>query len=234
MILIRKHLNVLKNIGPIEQGWVGGKPYSYARDLASQNFPQIDQLPNKNVTRDDLFKMVSSNSSNTLTCCVAIFAWGGMRRDHARSVLKTADYWIPIADTIRTQGIGRVEAYSQFMLAREKGKMKGMGPAFFTKLIYFLGINTLSPGYIMDQWTALSANLLLGYELVDLQKLKKGMRVSDKNTSDVYEKFCIFIEELAKELNETAGGAEMRIFSVGGRSKHQGEWRSYVKENSDY
>ena len=84
----------------------------------------------------------------------------------------------------------------------------------------------------MDQWTALSANLLTGRDLVDLQKLKDAARVSDNNEPHVYEDFCQFIESLALVLGETPDEAEMRIFSVGGRGAKRGEWRSYVKANA--
>ena len=105
-----------------------------------------------------------------------------------------------------------------------------MGPAFFTKLIYFFGQKSDSRGYIMDQWTALSANLLTGRKLVDMQIFKGGARVSDDNSSDVYNDFCCFIEVLAQELNESSDQAEIRIFSMGGRREKKGKWRTYLNE----
>jgi hypothetical protein len=235
MELILQHFDALKRIGPIDQMWVGEKLFSYAKSVISQSSCQFDQLPEKSVTRGDLFKMVSSDSVNTLTCCVAIFAWGGMRRDHARSVLKASEYWIPITDMIRTQNIGRAEAYSEFSLMRAKGHLKGMGPAFFTKLIYFFGERTTSHGYIMDQWTARSANLLLGRQLIHVVKNKKNQaRVSDQNSQHVYEEFCQFIETLASELNVSSDSAEEMIFSSGnsGRKQTRGEWRDYVLKHT--
>ena len=105
-----------------------------------------------------------------------------------------------------------------------------MGPAVFTKLMYFFGGKAACRGYIMDQWTALSANLLTGRQMVQMQILKNAARVSDKNGSDVYDEFCNFIEELGKELNERSDKAEMRIFSVGGRDDKQGKWWVYLKQ----
>ena len=233
MEFVEKHLDVLKSIKPIGESWVGGKPLSYAQSVTDAiSAAQLSKLPEKAVGRNALFDLASSEHAGTLTCCVAIFAWGGMRRDHARAVLKKADQWLPIADVIRTGSISRTDAYSQFLKARRAKDLPGMGPAFFTKLIYFLGKNASKRGYIMDQWTALSANLLTGRRLVELQKLKDAVRVSDNNEPHDYENFCQFIESLALELRETPDDAEMRIFSVGGRGAKRGEWRSYVKANA--
>lgn len=233
MQFLQKHYDVLKALEPSSQPWVGGKLRSYAQSVARERSDcQFALLPDEAVDREYLFNMAASDHANTLTCCVAIFAWGGMRRDHARAVLGTADKWLPIADAIRREHIGRTNAYSRFMQARQSKNLPGMGPAFFTKLIYFFGEKAASRGYIMDQWTALSANLLTGRQMVEMQILKNAARVSDSNGSDVYDEFCNFIEALGKELNESADKAEMRIFSVGGRGDKQGKWRAYLKQHA--
>lgn len=233
MELLQEHCDALKVLGQSDQPWVGGKLLSYASSVARESSDcQFALLPDKPVDREFLFRMAASDEANTLTCCVAIFAWGGMRRDHARLVLGTVDKWLPIAEAIRGHKIGRKDAYSRFRQARQLKNLPGMGPAFFTKLIYFFGEKASSRGYIMDQWTALSANLLTGRQLVRMQILKNAARVSDNNNSDVYEEFCAFIEALGGELNESADKAEMRIFSVGGRGEKQGKWRAYLKQHA--
>lgn len=233
MQFVQKHYDTLKALGHSNQPWVGGKLLSYAHSVAAERSDcQFPLLPDEAVDREYLFNLAASDDANTLTCCVAIFAWGGMRRDHARAVLGMADKWLPIADAIRREHIGRKDAYSRFMQARQSKNLPGMGPAFFTKLIYFFGEKAASRGYIMDQWTALSANLLTGRQMVEMQILNNAARVSDNNRSDVYDEFCNFIEALGKELNESADKAEMRIFSVGGRGDKQGKWRAYLKQHA--
>lgn len=230
MELVEQHYETLKAIAATDQSGVGGKLQSYARSVCDDPSEcQISALPDQAVGRQYIFEMVKNPAMTTLTCCVAIFAWGGMRRNHARAVLETSAKWLPIADAIRKNEIERVEAYQRFMQARHSKCLPGMGPAFFTKLIYFLGERSESRGYIMDQWTALSANLLTGQNFIDLQKLKSAVRVSDRNTPEVYDAFCTFIESLAKSLGESPDDAEMRIFSVGGRGEKQGAWRAYLK-----
>lgn len=230
MQLNRQHYQFLKSLGTTEQSWVGGKLQSYAISACDDHSEcQTSAFPDEAVSRRYIFEMAQNPDINTLSCCVAIFAWGGMRRNHARSALTTSAKWLPIADAIRNNEIDRVESYRRFMQARQSKLLPGMGPAFFTKLIYFLGERSQSRGYIMDQWTALSANLLTGQKLIDLQKLKSAVRVSDSNTPEVYNDFCAFIESLAKSLGESPDDAEMRIFSVGGRGEKQGAWRAYLK-----
>lgn len=230
MQLVGQHYEFLKSLEATEQSWVGSKLQPYAKSVCDDpNKCQISALPDQAVGRQYIFEMAKNPDMTTLTCCVAIFAWGGMRRNHARAVLGTSAKWLPIAEAIRNNEIERVEAYQRFMQARDSRWLPGMGPAFFTKLIYFLGERSKSRGYIMDQWTALSANLLTGQNFVDLQKLKSAVRVSDSNTPEVYDAFCAFIESLAKSLGESPDDAEMRIFSVGGRGEKQGAWRAYLK-----
>lgn len=230
MHFIEKHYQVLREIGPVEQSWVGNKLQSYAKTVCQRTGDcQLAELPDESVGRDYLFRMAENPAINTFTCCTAVFAWGGMRRDHARAVLANAGKWLHIADAIREQGLSRYDAYSLFIRARHEKILPGMGPAFFTKLIYFLGERAPSRGYIMDQWTALSANLLLGRNMIDLQKIGTSFRVSDSNSPATYDSFCDFIEQLASNLNESPDSAEMRIFSSGGSGSRTGKWRAHVK-----
>lgn len=109
-----------------------------------------------------------------------------------------------------------------------------MGPAYFTKLIYFLNQNDDIPGFIMDQWTAASVNLLFEDSVVLTRfsefTFKNGRKISfetvtDQNTQENYKKFCECILELAKRLNESPDNVEEKLFSEG---RGKGEWRQYV------
>jgi hypothetical protein len=98
-----------------------------------------------------------------------------------------------------------------------------MGPAYFTKLIFFL--DPKHDGYIMDKWTATSVNLLWNPWLI---KLSAEYYVTDRNTEIEYEKFCQVIERIATELNLSPVIVEERLFSSGGRKSHP--WRRHVKD----
>lgn len=64
---------------------------------------------------------------------------------------------------LRTGGLSRCEAYRLFL---GTGAIPGIGPAFFTKLIYFF--SPTPDFYILDQWTAKSVNLLTGNWVVKM------------------------------------------------------------------
>jgi hypothetical protein len=96
-----------------------------------------------------------------------------------------------------------------------------MGPAYYTKLICFTNRNL--GGYIMDQWTAKSINLLTNSNLVSLTS---GGLVSDSNDCNTYEMFCNYIEELAKHTKLSPLDTEEALFSYGGKKK--GYWRNTI------
>lgn len=231
----RRHLSSLQSLGHEPQTAVGAKLRRYAEGLLVDiEASQILRLSEQEVTRDYIFQITSDATVSAKTLCVAIFAWGGMRRDHARHCLEASDLWMPIVDGMRLNRLTRTAAYAGFHELRQKGILPGMGPAFFTKLVYFfLRNHERSRGYILDQWTARSANLLLSKNLIHLIRTKNGCWVSDKNSPQDYEIFCQFIEALGRELGVDSDTAEEMIFSSGntGRKQTRGAWRAYVIEH---
>jgi hypothetical protein len=77
-------------------------------------------------------------------------------------------------EKLRDGGLSRIEAYERF---RGAGAIAHLGPAFFTKLLFFFdtshATNPTGGCYIMDQWTARSVNLLTGHAIVKTH-LAKG------------------------------------------------------------
>jgi hypothetical protein len=106
-----------------------------------------------------------------------------------------------------------------------KGEIPGMGPAYYTKLICFL--NPSLKGYIMDQWTGKSVNMLMGSAAGKTVALdvRTGL-VLRTNQDSTYEWFCQSIEEIGRRLGCNYLQAEEYIFSSGGRKK--GSWRQLV------
>jgi len=144
-----------------------------------------------------------------------------MNREHGRLLFQNNE-WLSLIDEIRTGKINsRKVAYKKFKDLRKDGKLKGMGPAYFTKLICF--VSSRLNGYIMDQWTSKSINILLGKNLI---KLTKSGTVTDKNNLEIYELFCQTVEDLAKKMSLEPIELEEMLFSNGGVNK--GTWRNYV------
>ncbi len=123
-----------------------------------------------------------------------------------------------------------------------------MGPAYFTKLIYFLIPRTKGAppgGYIMDQWAGCSVNLLAGQEVVLMdtasywllpkKKTSSSLEkrwtftVSNLNTPKNYEAFCQIVDSLASHFNITADEVDRALLSDGGRQA--APWRAYIIEH---
>ena len=147
--------------------------------------------------------------------------------------MKILQKLVPVANEIAS-GICRKKAYEKLAKFREDNPGCGMGPAFFTKLIFFLGKN--HDGYIMDQWTSLSVNFLACKEDRPIVKLRPDPyqeravhTVTDQNSPEVYEHFCLFIEHIASRLGVTdAAKVEEWLFSRGGRQP--APWRKHVRD----
>ena len=215
----------------------------FGRDLDGV---ELDWLPDDKISRIEVFELAAPKNRkkvNTVTICAAAMAWGGMRENHKRMFFKLADEgWLKVADDIRAGSLNRKDAYNEFAKLRKDKKLKGVGPAYFTKLIYFLtprDREDVAQGYIMDQWAGCSINLLLNKECVLMKAApsrKKGIKepqhdftVSDANTSGNYENFCKAVDELREIVGLCPDRIDCALVSIGGRNKL--EWRKYVIDN---
>lgn len=224
------HLNAFKaSLSESVKPWVGLAPRSWGKDVISEGF-RIEKLPADPQSRTDLFKMAANTNVSDHTFATSVLAWGGMKRDHGRSVFSDSSSWLPIVGQLRSEHISSVEAYAKFLDLRSARRLPGMGPAYFTKLIFFAAPS--HDGFIMDQWTARSTNLLLNSAVIHtiVTKSNSGRiqhTVSDKNDADIYQKFCNFICKLADELGYRGRESQIEeaLFSTG---RGKGHWRNYV------
>jgi hypothetical protein len=158
-----------------------------------------------------------------------------MNRKHGVMLFSSSRRWVEISEKIRIGELSRTDAYKRFSELRAKGEMPGMRPAYFTKLIFFLTPAGVKKGYIMDQWTSASVNLLFNQRLVQTTiqkivlksgKLKLSEFVLDKNTEIDYERYCQAVEHLASKLGDASPESVEEMMFSEGRGK--GEWRNYL------
>jgi hypothetical protein len=225
------HFDVLVNV-KYSPGWSGGtSPLKWVKslnyNLGMQNYINFSQKP---LSRADIFSLCENKMITDLEISLIIFAWGRMRRSNARFVLDSSTLWLPIVKDIRSGALTRKAAYKKFFDLRKANLIKGMGPAYYTKLIFFLMQKKENSGYIMDQWIARSINLLYEKEVINLIKTTGSLQVADNNDELVYENFCKLLEKIAKESNVKPDLMEEILFSGGGRKK--GDWRKYVLLNT--
>lgn len=207
------------------QGRVAGK---WASDIGHDLKITKSEILEAPLSRIALSNICQDANVSTLDLCVIIFAWGGMRVDHGRRILQETE-WQQVSETLRDGSLDHQDAYSQFHSLTQAKKMKGCGPAYYTKLLMFLPPNG-KRGIIMDQWTARSVNLLTGKEVVRMARNygpTKTYRVAKENDASVYQEFCRLVAELAKVLNCSIEETELRLFSEG---RGKGRWRNYLKK----
>lgn len=235
------HYSKFKTTKANNSAWLGFSPlswFNWIKSNAGLKFENINisDLPSSKVSRKELFDMAKNPDIDTLICCISILAWGGMNRKHGLSLIENYAEWIHVAENIRQGTLSREDAYDAFSALRKESKLPGMGPAYFTKLIFFLASQDKQVGYIMDQWTATSANLLFDEKVVITQLQKSESKhgksklievVTDKNTKHNYDKFCKCVELIAADLSFTPSLVEEMMFSEG---RKKGEWRNYLVE----
>ncbi len=211
----------IKSLGDFKK-WTGINALNWAKyvDRSINN-----EVLNKKLTRGDLLSTNFVNGLDDRELSFAILSWGGMNREHG-STLFTQTGWLDLVGDIRCGKIGsREEAYRKFYILKKQNKLPGMGPAYYTKLVCFLNPNI--NGYVMDQWTAKSVNLLCNKEIVKLTST--GFVDPLKNDEKVYRTFCEVIDQLSNDLKMKGLDVEESMFSSGGKMK--GQWRQVVVEN---
>ena len=240
-MFIQKHLEIFKSTVDKyfdlleEQRWAGGYATSSLVDYLENkclNFENLNMSfsPSKlKFNRAQLIERAKADSGiSDLEVVLDIFAWGGINRKHACLALQSFNRWEDIISKLRNMEYSSIKGYDKFYKLKNKKELSGIGPAYYTKLIFFC--HPKHDGYIMDQWTARSVNLLLdqSHDRIRLNKSKYFQGVSDHNDQCVYKKFCFNIKRLAEECSyqDHPSKIEEALFSKGGRNKL--DWRRYV------
>lgn len=181
----------------------------------------MSRLPSRKISRDEIFQYVKSPLNRSDLTFVMIMAWGGMTEKNGKLAWSDRFKWLPIVRKMLLGRLNAVDAYQAFSVARTAG----MGPAYFTKLIYFCTKDRVSfSGYIMDQWTAKSINLLFDSPRI---KLTSSGYVSRNNSKTIYRAYCYKVRWLATKLGQGPDEIEERLFS-----HRRGEWRNHLKKFS--
>jgi hypothetical protein len=209
-----------------DQGATGNVPAIWAQRL-DLSYPEILNLPDQILNRRQVRESCIDGNRHVLFGYACAMAWGGQgtyNRKHAKGPWDDRERLSDHLTRIRSDTLGRSDSYNLF---RGDGRIYGLGPSFFTKLLYFFSPNPTC--YIMDQWTAKSVNLLTGRCVVKMD----GDIPSDRNSGDDYTVFCSEIDLMAAEMQCDGAKAEERLFSRGIEKgqRGRGRWREYVRSN---
>ena len=207
------------------QGAVGDPPASWAEEMGLD--VEYD-LPDESLTRSRAREICYSEEHDILYGYLCAMAWGAQGRGPAgaRPVKAAWNQRQAIKeriDQILEGRLSRADAYDHFSGASQ---IDGLGPAYFTKLLYFFCPAEEPNCYIMDQWTTKPVILLTGKNIIR----HTGHGPTSLNEGSNYELFCRVIDDLSEILNdETPEFTEERLFSVGSiRRGPRGVWRQVV------
>jgi len=220
--IVKKHFDKLASIKYERQGEIPINRNLLIKFCKNKKLKSLERI-----NREDIFKLTNDKFVSDFELTILVLLWGGIRKSNLELFIEEKKKWTPLINEIRnSKKSNRKDVFKKFQELRKNGSIKGVGIAFYTKLIYFLSKDRSNVGYILDQWTAKSINLLFTPKEI---KLYGSSFVSDKNDESNYERFCKKIEFLSKKLKCTPSEAEEMIFSYGGRKR--GEWRIYLNDN---
>jgi hypothetical protein len=186
----------------------------------------------KELDRQKLHEYCRQTGVSDLESFVAVMAWGGMSVRNGRLALRAPKTVLELVRQIRHSVSGRAADYERFYRARKAHSITGIGPAYYTKLLFFLRTDRTS--YILDQWTAKSIHVLTrSRAFPKIASLPNNQaRVPDDITPEEYEKYCRIVDVIAghaRPLGWTGADVEEHMFSDGGRTPKP--WRKHVKKH---
>lgn len=218
--------------------WVGASPYDWAESV-KPGLGRHHGLSKTPLSRASLRALWASPSVSVESCFLSTMAWGGMQRGNGRRIWAVRGDCLTLCTAVRAGLHTRASGFDAFLTLRGNKLLPGMGPAYFTKILFFA--SPLQDAYILDQWTARSMHILSGqgtYPAVrkDYMSASKALRhnapgmlrliVDDKVSAADYVDYCNQVDSLSMSLGWQAHQTEERLFSSGGRVPHP--WRNQV------
>lgn len=219
-----QHWNTFVDIPHMNQGPVGDPPARWADKWKIANVPDAADLPNFKLNRQAVRRFCTNPQTDVLFGYVCAMAWGGQGRELSgrRNVSAAWNASATLSQHLTALRIGNLSRKDAFNLFNGITAIPGLGPAFFTKLLYFF--SPTPSFYVMDQWTAKSVNLLTGRWVVPMQ----GDAVLRSAPKGCYQAFCEEVDLMAGLLGCAGHIAEQRLFSEGGN--YPWPWRAYVDQ----
>lgn len=214
------HLDYLKANAQLGH-WKTNTPEKW---ISSIGQPPLSLEFSKQILTRDLLKEACENPKiSDRDLLWGILAWGKMHRLAARRFAPNEARWIDVVRRLRQGNLTRSESYRICFDTVADLPSGGIGPAYFTKIIFFA--NPRHDGYIMDQWTSRSVNLLSSRPVIKIQNKNYVLKSNDEC---VFEEYCQIVEDLSlNHFSAAPEEVEQYLFSTGGRSA--ANWRKYVK-----
>ena len=212
----------------IGAGVVGHAPANWVANFRLVGVPAgAGPLPVKPIDRATVRAICQNPANPVLFGYVCCMAWGGQGTlpGTGRYVTSSWGAKAVIGSHLMALRNGRLTRCQAYNLFSGTGAVKGLGPAFMTKLLYFF--SPLPNNYIMDQWTAKSVNLLTGNWVV---RMTPGGSVHNQNKCGNYQAYCDELDSMAKLIGGVTGEqVEEMLMSQGKPALWP--WRAHVRAN---
>lgn len=219
-----KHVEKFIDLSQSSNSWYGCDVQKWYETVTGK---KLLHLPKATLDMSELKKMCRRRSGKSnFECLVSVMAWSNQRASNAEQLFNNSqsmNYVEKIIGDIR-KGMSPLYAYETFHRARRKNKIAGLGISFYTRLIFFCDPN--NKGYVLDQWTSKTVNLLVGYKMI---RIAQNGFVTDANKSVDYNNFCLALDELARLVDWPPQKFELSLFASGGTCPWA--WRQYVKKH---
>ena len=213
---------------PPVQGAIGDSPQEYLAKLnrlAGLKFVWPNGHPAGQLTRLQLRELCRDPKVDVLIAYAAVMAWGGRGVDSRNYRLSLSEpsrsALTSILRQLRASKANRQEDFAAMQKASQN--ITGLGISFYTKLLFFF--RKKADAYILDQFTAKSAKLLL--EPCQVVLTTSGYPHPD-NIPAAYVWFCAAAEALGSSRTPpptwTGEQVEQAMFDIRG-----GKWRKYIR-----
>lgn len=210
-----------------------------AREFASAMTPQtwvqsyldrpvscLSALPSRAQTRAEVYATCRDESLSFEHRFICAMAWGSQMPRNARLTWVHLERVAKIVEHVYRGGLTREHAYELFC---GKQAIAGLGPAYFTKLLFFF--SPQPSFFIMDQWTAKSINYLASEDVVPLSPGSEQTNgpCPRKNSGATYARYCKMVDQLAQLHTPPLTGeqTEQKLFCSG--SPNVGPWRAMIR-----
>jgi len=220
------HWDRLTETPYLPAGPVGFAPAEWVLRMGLTHLPSAPlPLPTTLLDRSQVRSLCQAPGIPVLFGYLCVMAWGAQGAGmgggrNARAAWEQRTRIEATLNRIRHGGLSRKQAYALFQGA---GEIFGLGPAYWTKLLYFFSPTPTS--YVMDQWTSKSVNLLTGRVVVPLVNGSPAKN----NPADCYEEYCRVIDSMAVLLGLSGDQVEEKLMSRGGRNP--APWRAHVRRH---
>ncbi|HEY1122262.1 MAG TPA: hypothetical protein VGE67_11710 [Haloferula sp.] len=156
----------------VPQPSLGEAPSTWARRLGIHHqVPHASGLPGNQLDRGRVMAICQDPAIDELHGYVCAMAWGGQHRvPGGKGSTNVKDAWSQrkalsgILGNLRSGNLSREAAYRLFLDEKGRNKISGLGPSFFTKLIYFFSrdVPAGQEPYIVDNGVLHRMTLLTG------------------------------------------------------------------------